>query len=78
LISMLIVSLVPGSDLAGVEPLQLLGVNVVSAPSTGAVTIDPFDGSIQYTPKRDLWDLILSRIKCATRLAPHHCAIRPL
>ena len=44
-----IASLVPGNDLAGAEPLQVSSVTVVSAPSNGAVTINPVDGSIQYT-----------------------------
>ena len=51
LISILIVSLVPGSDVAGAEPLQVSSVTVVSAPSNGAVTINPVEGSIQYTPE---------------------------
>ena len=41
----------PGNNFPGTEPLQVLSVSVVSAPSTGAVTINPFDGSIRYTPE---------------------------
>ena len=51
LISILIVSLVHGNDLAGAEPLQVSSVTVVSAPSNGAMTINPVDGSIQYMPE---------------------------
>ena len=40
-----------GNDLAGPEPLQVSSVTIVSAPSNGAVTINPVDGSIQHTPK---------------------------
>jgi hypothetical protein len=48
-----IVSLVPGDDGAGAEPLQVPSVTVVSAPSNGAATFNPVDGSIQYMRKRD-------------------------
>ena len=51
MISILIVSLVPGDDVADAEPLQVPSATVVSAPSNGAVTINPVDRSIQYTPE---------------------------
>lgn len=40
------------NDIAGAEPLQASSVTIVSGPSgNGAtVTINPADGSIQYTP----------------------------
>ena len=41
----------PGSDLARAESLQVSSVTVVSAPSIGAVPINPADVSIQYTPE---------------------------
>jgi hypothetical protein len=50
-ISIFIVSLVPGDALAEEEPLRVLSVTVVSAPSNVAVTINPVDGSIPYTPE---------------------------
>jgi hypothetical protein len=50
LISIFIVSLVLGNGLAGAEPLQVSSVTVLSAPSNGAATINPVDGSIQYIP----------------------------
>ena len=51
LISILIVSLVPGDDVADAEPLKVSSVMIVRAPSNGAVTITPVDGLIQYTPE---------------------------
>jgi hypothetical protein len=51
LVLVLIVSLVPGDDVADAEPLQVSSATVVNAPSNGAVTINFVNGSIQYTPE---------------------------